>query len=185
MNKIMDKIIDRSDDVLTFILGVMLILTFANVVARYVFLSSVPFIEEVTVAGMVVLTYAGSASNAKKGSHITLTILYDRVSPLAQRIFDLIGYCIGLFFAIVLLYRGILMVQLQQKVGAISITMGWPQWIFGMWLPIGGALMTIVYIQMILSTIHKLATWKKQPVEPALPTEEPKPEISAEGGDEV
>lgn len=161
MNKIMDKIVDRSDDILTLILTAMLILTFANVVARYIFLKSVPFIEEVTVAGMVVLTYAGSASNAKKGTHISLTILYDRVSPLVQRIFDLLGYLIGLFFAIVLLYRGILMVQLQRQVGAISITMGWPQWIFGIWLPIGGALMAIVYLQLILTTSYKLINWKK------------------------
>lgn len=161
MNKIMDKIVDRSDDILTLILTAMLVLTFANVVARYIFLKSVPFIEEVTVAGMVVLTYAGSASNAKKGTHISLTILYDRVSPLMQRIFDLLGYLLGLFFAIVLLYRGILMVQLQRQVGAISITMGWPQWIFVIWLPIGGALMAIVYLQLILTTSYKLINWKR------------------------
>ena len=152
MNKKLDKLTDISDDILTVFMMIMLILSVANVIARYVFSSSMNFVEEITVAGMVILTYAGSAGNAKTNTHISLTLLYDKVPPTVQKAFDLIGCLLGVFFAYILSYRGTLMLITQINVNQRSGTMGWPQWIYSIWLPIGGVVMLIVYVQMTVNT---------------------------------
>ena len=73
MKKFLNNI---EDNICAIILLAMTILTCVNVFARYVFLSSMPFVEELTPMGLVVLSIAGAAVAAKKGAHLGLTRNY-------------------------------------------------------------------------------------------------------------
>jgi len=155
-DKAMDKLTDYIEKFLIIFLIIMTLLTFVNVICRYVFLKSLNFAEEITVTGMVMIAYAGAACAAKDGSNITLSIVYDMMPDKVRKVFDIIGDVIGLLFSAVIVHRGILMVITEIQVNQRSTTMGWPQWIFGSWLPIGGLLMLMVYLYMIPVHIRQL-----------------------------
>ena len=63
------------DGICSIILFIMLILTFANVIARKFLvwidpsLGSMPFVEELTCVGLMVLSILGAATASKRGAH--------------------------------------------------------------------------------------------------------------------
>ena len=55
------KILNSLEDyILAVMLLIMTVLAFVNVVARYVFLASLPWIEELNRLGLVIISYAGA-----------------------------------------------------------------------------------------------------------------------------
>ena len=65
------------DALCAIVLIVMTALTFVNVIARYLFKSSMPFVEELTAVGLVILSLVGAAVAIKRGSHLGLSALTD------------------------------------------------------------------------------------------------------------
>ena len=58
----MKKFFNSVEDIFCgIVLAAMLLLTFVNVVARYVFDASMPFVEELTRLGLMILSLAGAA----------------------------------------------------------------------------------------------------------------------------
>ena len=88
MNKILDYI---EESLVCVCLVVMTALTFVNVVARYVFSASLSFSEEITTYLFVLLSLLGSAIAAKRGAHLGLTIISDRVGTKAGRVLGIIS----------------------------------------------------------------------------------------------
>ena len=65
------------DNICGLLLLAMMVLTCINVFARYVFKSSMPFVEELTALGLVIISLSGAAGAAKRGAHLGLTVLTD------------------------------------------------------------------------------------------------------------
>ena len=65
------------DNICGLLLLAMMVLTCINVFARYVFKSSMPFVEELTALGLVIISLSGAAVAAKRGAHLGLTVLTD------------------------------------------------------------------------------------------------------------
>lgn len=141
------------DNFCSILLLVMTILTCINVFARYIFKSSMPFVEELTCLGLVILSVAGAAVAAKRGAHLGLTVLTDFLPKKVQKMLVIAGQILGCIFGFILLYYGILMTynefSLQQKTAGMQ----WPEWLYGMWIPISGALLVIRYIQLAIKTV--------------------------------
>lgn len=139
---------DFEDHVCAFILLVMLLLTFVNVVARYIFLSSMPFVEELTRLGLMILSLVGAAVAAKRGAHLGLSALTDLLPHKAQKYVSFIGDLMASVFCVVVVYYGYFMVVKEYDNNLKTAGMGWPEWLFGIWVVIGGAVMLIRYIQL-------------------------------------
>lgn len=132
--------------VVVFIL--MLSLAFANVLGRYVFHSSISFTEEITTNLFVLVSVVGTAIAAKRQAHLGLGVLTEMLPLKAQKIIFGIGNLLGALFGIVLLYTGVLMVINQWKIQAKTITLMWPAWIYGLFLPIGSIFIVIRFTQV-------------------------------------
>ncbi len=79
------KILNSLEDyILAVMLLIMTVLAFVNVVARYVFLASLPWIEELNRLGLVIISYAGAAVALKNHSHLGLSIVTDHL-PQGER----------------------------------------------------------------------------------------------------
>ena len=84
------------DGVCAIILFVMLILTFVNVIARKFLvmidpsLGSMPFIEELTCVGLMILSILGAATATKRGAHLGLSVVTDLLPKTAQSVLALI-----------------------------------------------------------------------------------------------
>lgn len=132
------------------ILLAMLILTFVNVVARKLFNSSMPFVEELTTCGLMILSIIGAATAAKRGAHLGLSLVTDRLPFKAQKIVALIGDLLSAIFSGIIVYYGYFMVLNEYTNKLKTAGMSWPEWLFGMWLPIGGVILVIRYIQIAI-----------------------------------
>lgn len=67
-------------------LAVMIILTFLNVVLRYVFSSGLAWSEEVTRLCFIYLTYLGTIGAFRDNRHLGVEMLLEKVSKPVQRI---------------------------------------------------------------------------------------------------
>lgn len=138
------------DDFCAIILLIMLILTFINVIARYIILASMPFVEELTCVGLMILSILGAATAAKRQAHLGLSVITDLLPKTAQRIIALICDLLSAAFCAAIVYLGYLMVQNQINNNILSMGMSWPVWLYGIWLPIGGAVLFIREIQLAI-----------------------------------
>lgn len=146
------------DGICAIILFIMLILTFINVIARYVLLASMPFVEELTCVGLMVLSILGAATASRRGAHLGLSVITDILPQTAQSVIALICDILNAAFCVVIVYLGYLMVQNQINSNVLSMGMSWPVWLYGIWLPIGGVVLFIRQVQLaiqnFIKTIH-------------------------------
>lgn len=146
------------DGVCAIILFVMLILTFVNVIARYILLASLPFIEELNCVGLMVLSIVGAATATKRGAHLGLSVITDLLPKAAQNVIALICDLLSAVFCAAIIYLGYQYVQNQFTNNVLSMGMSWPVWLYGIWLPIGAAVLFIRQVQLairtFITTIH-------------------------------
>lgn len=96
--------VDRLEEtVIAVILGVMTLVTFANVVARYVFNSNILWALELTVFLFAWLALLGACYAVKKGAHLGVDALIDILPEGPRRICGLISVAVCIVFAFLLL----------------------------------------------------------------------------------
>lgn len=144
------------DNACAIILAYMTVTAFINVIARYVFLASLPWVEELNKVGLVILTYCGAAVALKRGSHLGLTIITDRLPKKAQDIVFIIGCVAGIFFCIIGIKYGYNMTASEYVNNVRTQGMQWPEYLYAMWLPIGCAVLGIRFIQQIYYTVRRM-----------------------------
>jgi len=81
----------------------MTAITFANVVARYVFDSNILWALELTVFLFAWLVLMGMSYGVKKHVHIGVDVIINAVSPPVRRILAMISITLSLIFAVLLL----------------------------------------------------------------------------------
>ncbi len=128
---------------------IMTVLTFANVVARYVFSASFSFSEEITTYLFVLLSLIGSAVAARRKAHLGFTALIDMASPATRRMLSIISYSLAVVFSGALFYYGTQMVASQFSRGQVTAGMQWPEWIFGAFVPLGAFFITIEFFFLL------------------------------------
>ncbi len=97
-------LIDRIEETaIALILGIMTIVTFANVVARYGFNSNIFYALELTVFLFAWLVLLGSSYAVKKTLHLGVDAVVNKVSASTKRILALFVVAICLFYSLLLL----------------------------------------------------------------------------------
>lgn len=128
---------------------VMAVLVFANVIARYVFNSSLAFSDEMSTYLFVLMSFMGSAIAARRGAHLGLSILTDKVSPKTRMYIQIFTYTISGLFCLLIVIFGVQMVLSQYQLGQQTAAMQWPEWIYGSFVPVGAAFAMIAFFQSI------------------------------------
>lgn len=128
---------DFEERICAMITVVMLVLTFANVISRYILHYSIAFTEEITGNLFVLLCTMGAAIAAKRGAHLGLSLVPDALADRPKAILVGIANILSGIFALVLLYAGSRMVIHMKVIDAKSITLQFPAWIYGLALPVG------------------------------------------------
>ena len=149
----MRYILGKVEDIICAIcLIVMTTLTFANVIARYVFSASFSFSEEITTYLFVLLSLIGSAA-ARRKAHLGFTAILDLLPKGLQRAIQTMSYALATFFSAALFWYGISMVRSQIFHGQVTAGMQWPEWIFGAFVPLGAFFITIEFLFMLIDTV--------------------------------
>jgi TRAP-type C4-dicarboxylate transport system permease small subunit len=117
-------------------LAVLALITFANVVLRYLTDESIAWTEEISIALMVVMTLAAAAAAVARERHIRIDYFLERGPPERRRLLALIaaGAVIAFFVALTVLSSR--MVWDEYRFEETSPGIGVPKWWYTVWLPI-------------------------------------------------
>lgn len=98
-------LIDRIErNAIAAILGAMTVLTFANVVARYIFNSNILWALETTVFLFAWLVLLGASHGVKISAHIGVDLLVNLASPAIRKIMVATSVLCCVVFSVLLLY---------------------------------------------------------------------------------
>lgn len=96
-------LIDQIEEtVIAVLLGLMTLLTFANVVTRYLFNSNILWALELTVFMFGWLVLLGASYAIKKNAHLGVDVIVNMLAPPARRILALVSVAACLLFSILL-----------------------------------------------------------------------------------
>lgn len=91
------------ENLIALFMGLMTVITFANVVARYVFNSNILWALEATVFLFAWLVLIGVSYGVKKSIHLGVDVLLNIVSPPVRRLMTIIAVLCCLLFSVLLL----------------------------------------------------------------------------------
>ncbi len=132
---------------------VMLAVTTLQVIFRF-FFTALSWSEEMSCFLLVFVSLLGTAVAFKRGSHIAITFLIDKVPPVARRIMLTFIQILGLFFfGVVSFYgAGLMRAEATQLTPAMQISM---KWVYLMYPIIG----VVIMLHMVDALIH---IWERE-----------------------
>ena len=114
-------------------------LAFYNVVARYVFGTSLTWAGELTMYLFLWSAFFGAAYCFKEDAHISVTVLLDRVPPKVAKAFMLLSHTVTLIFLLAVSWYGYEYLQLVIELDERSIDLDIPMWIPYLVIPVSFA----------------------------------------------
>jgi TRAP-type transport system small permease protein len=124
-------------------MGLLCLITMANVLVRYFTDVSFAFTEEISIALMVVMTLAGAAHAFVDNKHIAITFFIDLLGPRGHRAARGLALVAALTMFALLLMLGVRMAWDDYRFEVTSPALGIPQWIYTVWLPLLSALIVV------------------------------------------
>ena len=152
--KIMDVVAELEKIVTSVILVFVTALTFVNVLVRKLTDSQFAWTEELVINLFVLLIMLGCGLCAREGSLISLSLIFDRLKVTGRKIFVFIITLANTAFWIILLKTGYEKVLTQMANGKLTSSLGWHEWIFTIFLPIGAVFLILHTIEFFIDTMR-------------------------------
>lgn len=154
--KYFEKFMDNIENYICIItFTIMLTLTFVNVVSRFGLHMSLSFTEEIVTGLFVLASLTGSSIAVRKEAHLGLDFFTSFLPKKGQDFLLIVATLAAMAFCIILFYFGVQMVIQEYVTKQVSATMQWPEWIYGMTVPVGSALLILRYIITLKNQIVK------------------------------
>ena len=145
-----NKTIDRMEEgLIAFLLTVMTLTTFMQVVARYVFNYSFVWALELVTFLFAWLIFLGISYGVRVGSHIGVDALVKSLSPATARIVGSIAAILCMVYAAIVFYGGWIYVAKIHAIGIMGEDIPIPQWVPRLVLPLGYALLFVRFGQVL------------------------------------
>ena len=151
--KIMDNIASVEKIVISLILVVVTLITFANVLVRKFSNSQFAWTEELVINLFVLMIMMGCALCAREGSLISLSLIFDRLKAGGKKIFVAIITVANTLLWVLLLKTGWDKVATQMANGKHTFSLGWPECVFTIFLPIGAFFLIIHSIEFCVDVM--------------------------------
>ncbi|MBW2145900.1 MAG: TRAP transporter small permease [Deltaproteobacteria bacterium] len=154
MEKIVNRLAWLADNAVVIVFILMIIIAFFQVFFRYVLNNPLFGSEEIARLFAVWLTFLGASIAVKRGGHISVDILYLRVSSRNQKIFRFASDVFLLIFNLILLVEGTRLAYLSHAFESSALR--FPMSIVFSALPISAFIILIFLIQSIRQDILQL-----------------------------
>jgi C4-dicarboxylate transporter DctQ subunit len=142
------KIINHIEEgFIALLLAAMTIITFSQVVARYLFNTGAVWALELTVFLFAWLVLFGMSYGVRVGAHIGVDLLVKNLSPRIQRVVGIIAILLCMTYAAILFKGGWDSLSLLLLIGIEAEDLPIPLWIPMLILPIGFALLFIRFAE--------------------------------------
>lgn len=146
INAFIDKI---EDFFLTYLVIVMTLAIFLQVIMRYVFNNSLSWSEEFATFCFMWLTWIGASNAVKKNSHIRILVLIDKLKETYRNVAMLVIDVTWLLFSLFLVKNGIQMIKLSYTNNRVSAALDVPMYFMYASVVLGGALMCLGLVSVI------------------------------------
>jgi C4-dicarboxylate transporter DctQ subunit len=143
--------IERFEEgVIAFLLAAMTVVTFMQVVARYVFNYSFVWAVELTGVMFGGLIFIGMAYGVRVGAHIGVDAFVKSLSRGAARFVGMIATVLCIVYAVIVTVGGSIYVKKMYDVGIEMQDIPIAQWIPRAVLPLGFALLALRFAQVLV-----------------------------------
>ncbi len=138
----------RFEEVFCAILfAVMAVITFFNIISRYLLKYSFAFTEELVVSFFVWLTLLGTSIAFRDQSHLGFSFMIDRLPKKSQKALLWFSAGSGALLFIFLIYFAIGQVGDEISLGITSSGIGVPQWWYTIGVPVWSGLIVLRIFQ--------------------------------------
>lgn len=138
-------------------MAIICLISIANVVVRYATDISFAFTEEFSVFLLVFMTLIGSALAFAMDEHIRIIFFVERVGPKTQRLLGLLSLSATLVVFSLVLWFGAVFAYDQWEFEETSAGLGYPTWIYSIWLPI---LAAVIIVRVVQRAVRE---WRRRP----------------------
>ncbi|MBQ2751578.1 MAG: TRAP transporter small permease [Oscillospiraceae bacterium] len=135
---------------------IMLIIAFGNVLSRYLLPVSWAFTEELTCGLFILVSMLGAALAVRDGKAMGISLLTDLLPQRFQKYVTIVQAIFTGLFGYLLLEYGIGMVKSELRLKMKTAALGWPEAIFGSFVPIGGAALIIASVCLVIKSIKEI-----------------------------
>ena len=118
------------------LMALLCVITFANVVTRYLTNVSLAFTEEFSVALMVILALVGAAAAFAKGQHLRMGFAADKLPPVPRLWLEAAVLVLGMGLFALIAWYGARLTWDEYSFEVSSSGLGVPQWLYTLWLPV-------------------------------------------------
>lgn len=155
--KVFDKIISKIEEfVLAYSVIIMAILLIVSVIMRTIFNRSITFSEEVGQSLLIIVSFFGISYTAKKGRHITMSIVFDMVSNNKKKIMMYVITSVSTVIMIYLSYLAGKYALSTYMLGRVTPALRIPIYMIYAFVPVGMAFGAFEYFRtFVLNLTHK------------------------------
>ncbi|WP_418316633.1 TRAP transporter small permease [Piscinibacter sakaiensis] len=148
------KILDRLEEwIVILMLTAMTLLTFIQVVLRYVFNSGFTWALEMTTIFFAAMIFVGISYGVRVGAHIGVDAIVSRLPPPIRRATSIVVVLLCLVYAGIILYGSFGYVSKMYSVHVEMEDLPIEVWMVRAILPLGYVLLTFRFIQVLWSLI--------------------------------
>lgn len=115
---------------------IICIISLGNVVVRYTTDASFAFTEEFSVFLLVVVTFAGAAVAARRHVHIRIELVEGLLPVRLRPLLYVLQWAASVLLLGLVVWYGALLTWEEYSWESLSPGLGYPTWIYLMWLPV-------------------------------------------------
>jgi len=151
----MTRWLDHAEEgLIAFLLAIMTLITFGQVIARYVFNYSFVWALELVTFLFAWLIFLGMSYGVRVGSHIGVDALVKAFGPRVERVLSIIATLFCIAYALIALYGGWIYMSRMRMIGTLAQDLPIPVWVPQIVLPLGFALLTFRFAQVLVRLIR-------------------------------
>ncbi|MDH3428789.1 MAG: TRAP transporter small permease [Gammaproteobacteria bacterium] len=146
--KIRGAINRLEEAVLAFLLALMTVLTFVQVVLRYAFNSGIVWSLEATTYSFAALVLIGMSYGVRTKTHIAVDLLTRRMPSKVRRYVQLIAIAACIAYAVMMLYGSSVFVNRLYVLGSFARDVPAPKWLLTATMPLGFTLLGFRFLEV-------------------------------------
>ena len=137
------------EGLLALLLALMTLITFAQVIARYIFNYSFVWALELVMFLFAGLIFIGISYGIRVGSHIGVDALVRTLSERTARVVAIVATLLCLLYTVIVFVGAYAYVMKMYEIGILAQDMPVPQWVPRVVLPLGFALAFVRFAQVL------------------------------------
>jgi C4-dicarboxylate transporter DctQ subunit len=135
------------EGILAALLALMTVLTFLQVVLRYVFNSGLVWSLEATTYSFAALVLIGMSYGVRTRSHIAVDLFTKKLPQPLQRYINILAVIACVIYALLMLYGSSILVDRLYTLGNAARDIPAPKWLLTATMPLGFALLMYRFLE--------------------------------------